>query len=294
MTRLSPRCENRAFTLIELLVVIAIIAILAAILFPVFAQARESARQTACLSNTKQLALGLAMYAQDYDETMPSMFNNIPAINGGGVDIIPYDMQILPYVKSDGIYSCPTDSVARQSNNGDMWDGKYANKNLKRSYWYFTSIFTAEHFQKTGKDEPDPNTGMSAWQSPNALAQISAPADTIALAEIWIPDNQSGPGATRSYSAIGGPWDAAGANCDVGMLPGHNNPPKNADDLWYGSPSCNDANQTWLGYSTTKGHRNRGNYVYADGHAKSLSFGQVRRNDFYLFKLQKPTETFTP
>src|SRR5207249_3020322 len=62
---------RRAFTLIELLVVIAIIAILAAILFPVFAQAREKARQTVCLSNMKQVGIGLQMYAQDYDETLP-------------------------------------------------------------------------------------------------------------------------------------------------------------------------------------------------------------------------------
>src|SRR5712691_11224154 len=62
--------RNRAFTLIELLVVIAIIAILAAILFPVFAQARDKARQVTCLSNTKQLSLGVLMYAQDYDEQL--------------------------------------------------------------------------------------------------------------------------------------------------------------------------------------------------------------------------------
>ena len=63
--------SRRAFTLIELLVVIAIIAVLAAILFPVFAQAREKARQTACLSNMRQMTLGVMMYAQDYDETLP-------------------------------------------------------------------------------------------------------------------------------------------------------------------------------------------------------------------------------
>src|SRR5947208_16218835 len=67
----SARTQKRGFTLIELLVVIAIIAILAAILFPVFAQAREKARQTTCLSNLKQLGLGFRMYLQDYDDTFP-------------------------------------------------------------------------------------------------------------------------------------------------------------------------------------------------------------------------------
>src|ERR1700710_2641489 len=72
--------RQMAFTLIELLVVIAIIAILAAILFPVFAQAREKARQASCTSNLKQLSLGLLMYVQDYDETWP---RNDDCINGG-------------------------------------------------------------------------------------------------------------------------------------------------------------------------------------------------------------------
>src|SRR5437867_4991654 len=77
MSRRQPRA--RGFTLIELLVVIAIIAILAAILFPVFAQARDQARQTTCLSNCKQLGTGLLMYGQDYDENLPSWSFNSKA-----------------------------------------------------------------------------------------------------------------------------------------------------------------------------------------------------------------------
>src|ERR687889_622589 len=95
------RGGNRGFTLIELLVVIAIIAILAAILFPVFAQAREKARQTACLSNIKQLGMGIQMYAQDYDEIIPVVCVNNQ--NRG-----PWMVQIYPYVKNTQAYNCPS------------------------------------------------------------------------------------------------------------------------------------------------------------------------------------------
>ncbi len=93
-----------AFTLIELLVVIAIIAILAAILFPVFARARENARRTSCQSNLKQIGLGIMQYTQDYDERYPAGI-----ANGAGWKGIGWAGMINPYVKSAQIFSCPDD-----------------------------------------------------------------------------------------------------------------------------------------------------------------------------------------
>jgi len=105
-THLSPR--RSAFTLIELLVVIAIIAILAAILFPVFAQAREKAREASCLSNYKQHALGIIMYIQDYDETFP-IYETL------GTYTVPdqfWSSIIQPYIKNRQIYACPSDPAS--------------------------------------------------------------------------------------------------------------------------------------------------------------------------------------
>jgi prepilin-type N-terminal cleavage/methylation domain-containing protein/prepilin-type processing-associated H-X9-DG protein len=111
------RNTKRGFTLIELLVVIAIIAILAAILFPVFAKVREKARQTSCLSNEKQLGLAFAQYYEDYDEKWPSgsTANTTPAdeVSGDG-----WAATIYPYVKSTGLYKCPDDSTTGDTSGG--------------------------------------------------------------------------------------------------------------------------------------------------------------------------------
>lgn len=96
---------SRGFTLIELLVVIAVIAILAAVLFPVFARAREKARQAGCLSNVKQMALATVQYAQDYDETLPVAIGGLPDWSRfwGTVELLE------PYVKNGQIARCPSD-----------------------------------------------------------------------------------------------------------------------------------------------------------------------------------------
>jgi prepilin-type N-terminal cleavage/methylation domain-containing protein/prepilin-type processing-associated H-X9-DG protein len=130
MQRLPAQRRSSGFTLIELLVVIAIIAILAAILFPVFARARENARRASCQSNLKQIGLGFLQYAQDYDEklalpywTQPGSIMHYPTDFTTPVPL-SYDAQtgtvlswvdeIYPYVKNTQIFTCPSDALANQ------------------------------------------------------------------------------------------------------------------------------------------------------------------------------------
>jgi prepilin-type N-terminal cleavage/methylation domain-containing protein len=160
---MSRRSRSRGFTLIELLVVIAIIAILAAILFPVFAKAREAARKTSCISNVKQLTLAVLQYSQDYDGLMYFQTGrgfNFSGCNqctsnacGGALndpeivadpDQAPRKLKAAldPYLKNDQIYHCPSNGAARQHRcrasytaNGSPPDNQYNPFHLSYRFW---------------------------------------------------------------------------------------------------------------------------------------------------------------
>jgi prepilin-type N-terminal cleavage/methylation domain-containing protein/prepilin-type processing-associated H-X9-DG protein len=286
------------FTLIELLVVIAIIAILAAILFPVFAQARDKARQTSCLSNIKQIGLGLMMYVQDYDERYPGALQAIQTINGGSTSDmrIPLDLQIMPYIKNDRIWTCPSDAgprVPATDTRIQWWDLNYRAKGIPRSYGYMAEINTVQYSDANGGVR-DPNTGLSNYtgsrlpnQTPaqgKSLAAIDQTSDTVALAELWAIGN--GDWAALGY--VGTPHASTIAGCDIWKFAGRKvNVSTGVDSL---PATCGGG----LGLAPTKGHFNGANYMMADGSAKFRRWGDVRQNDFRAFKLAKPTVTFNP
>jgi len=164
---------RRGFTLIELLVVIAIIAILAAILFPVFAQAREKARQTSCLSNTKQMSLAVLQYIQDYDENYPMGVQN--DWNNS------WPVLVQPYVKSIQVFRCPDDGNNTQPAWTDGWAGvpiSYAcNGDIA---WNGTTNVTIGVMSMA-----QPWLGSSQVQS---LATVGRPAETIMITEKFNAD----------------------------------------------------------------------------------------------------------
>jgi prepilin-type N-terminal cleavage/methylation domain-containing protein/prepilin-type processing-associated H-X9-DG protein len=170
---ISNRNAHKGFTLIELLVVIAIIAILAAILFPVFAKAREKARQITCASNMKQIGIGLAMYIQDYDEAYPyGTDNDINGVNGKtdtSQDMDGWAAQVNPYLKSVGILKCPDDATAPIT--GVTEDGQ-ANQNLSPvSYALNSNLFGAKDSLLVTVDRTVAAFEVSnAWANPNLAA----------------------------------------------------------------------------------------------------------------------------
>lgn len=173
---------KRGFTLIELLVVIAIIAILAAILFPVFAKAREKARQSSCLSNVKQLTLAMLSYAQDSDEIMPRN----TTYNGTAASVAWDQYAVQPYIKNVQILSCPSDSTP-------------CNPPLFTQYSYGYSQYIGGGY----------NSAQSV-----AMASIAMPAQTIMLADAYsrcmLPSSWRRPAGTPCGSAYGAVTAACG------------------------------------------------------------------------------------
>jgi prepilin-type N-terminal cleavage/methylation domain-containing protein/prepilin-type processing-associated H-X9-DG protein len=155
---------RRGFTLIELLVVIAIIAILASILFPVFARARENARRSSCQSNLKQIGLGVMQYTQDYDEKVPPSPAN-PA--GDAYAYTPTHTILQPYMKSTQVWLCPSDTLGNPISYG-------------YNYWY-----------------------LSPWSSaPVSIASIKSTSQTLMFADS--PDDSASWTYDRIYAPVTG------------------------------------------------------------------------------------------
>ena len=188
---------NRAFTLIELLVVIAIIAILASILFPVFARARENARRASCQSNLKQIALGFMQYTQDYDEKMPLWFADndgsgasppVAGTIGAATTDTGWAEMLQPYLKSTQIFQCPSEPsgpVASTSNSYGYTD-----------YMYNNNLYTAG---PTGG-----GISQSAFVSPsntvlNADATSNWAFSTLGYNYTWAPTTGTSTGPNDYY-----------------------------------------------------------------------------------------------
>ena len=189
--------QKRGFTLIELLVVIAIIAILAAILFPVFARAREKARQSSCLSNVKQIMLGCLMYVQDYDETLPL---GTHYSYEDGADPGPWFGLIMPYMNNAQILVCPS-----HKHNESAWTGRWA-------AWASQTNSYGANMDLRGR----------------LMATLKQPAEWVWLTEqneywqYWYPSSPCEVNETSSYR----PWGSKSKfehndQMNVGFLDGH-------------------------------------------------------------------------
>ncbi len=196
--------KRRGFTLIELLVVIAIIAILAAILFPVFARAREKARQTSCLSNLKQIGLGFLMYSQDYDEKL----------FGARLPLDGWTGAVMPYVKNEQIFTCPSWSgtggwISRGAANGCGGCGGWT-----QVYWGGYA-----YVNQAPGTAPN-NGGCLHWNETVSIGSYQWPAEQYLLYDGGCPHGTPvAPGATIANLHVDETRHNGGAN--FAFLDGH-------------------------------------------------------------------------
>ncbi|MDR3708451.1 MAG: DUF1559 domain-containing protein [Capsulimonadaceae bacterium] len=250
----NPHLQRSAFTLIELLVVIAIIAILAAVLFPVFATAREKARQSTCASNQKQIVLAMLQYANDYDEVYPAAAGNSDN-TGTYAPTAGWAMQVYPYVKSFNVFLCPDDQVIRNTNH---FPG--TTTTVPVSY----AMPDSDNGGKYGCTGPNTNcAGMAGyydgviWMSWN-MSQIQAAATTLMLVEFYSPYN-SLPATNYETDDANAPsinypcnMPSTTAASDIGKFSG-----------W--GVNAQDASTNGIAV-----HSQGWNYGFADGHVKFL------------------------
>lgn len=307
LSHLSPR-SRRGFTLIELLVVIAIIAILAAILFPVFAQAREKARQTSCLANEKQLGLGLMQYQQDNDETYPQGYyykNNTATTNGSATGgYITWTVTMQPYVKNAQVFVCPSDLTEGLKPDLDPC----AN---------FNDVTTIGCEAQVPRLSYVPNATLiprkrGPQDGPNVVpvAAVDETANTIAFGEFTnhqncISETSTQQGNTEARNKSHRPTNALMTSASGGQYNGQSVADMSlplyavtkaaAEAAWGGpSDSGNQVGTTGCrSVQTTSGlhikwleparHSGGANYVFADGHAKWHRFEQTINPNAFLW-----------
>lgn len=276
--------RQSAFTLIELLVVIAIIAILAAILFPVFAQARESARKTVCLSNIKQLGLGVMMYVQDYDETFPCNSYDTPPLgitdtDSGNPNYRAYwrwMWEILPYLKNKQILVCPSDLNPKSPNLFGMVYDNNPTPDCSDIWGTPTAISYAMNDVLTGLGgTTTPGSCLGAQSTSSdyvvTLASVPTPAGTYMIGDSGRPNGLDGwwINNTRAanfveISGVSAPGGGAHADCTF-------------TTSWPCSPGS-----AWVKDLNSSGvyrHLGGSNIAYADGHAKFKHGSQIWSGD---------------
>ena len=190
---------KKGFTLIELLVVIAIIAILAAILFPVFARARENARRSSCSSNIKQIGLGFQQYIQDYDERFPLVAGGATTTAASGIQSQGWAIQLQPYLKSTQIFQCPSETNTPTAAATNSTNTAYGTTNFS-DYWYNsrlsgTSQARIEQVSSTVINGDGQNgTASYAFNGEIITNDASIPASTTSTSTTPIPTDLNNTG----------------------------------------------------------------------------------------------------